>query len=188
MGYVSSVWRDDYIPNFTCASDNVKLSRIRQFLPTYSELENLSNGFADLASFEKVVSRCSQYSSRDQLFPVFIIPGLHSNRLLPLIKKLMYPVFCAKVPSKYSSAKNIAQSLIKVKTQSRTLAFIVDAALPSALNKFPFSISAPKRHSTRWSVHVGRGNVEWRNSHGINLVAGRKLRGSSSANSARRNT
>lgn len=93
---------------------NLVQNRISHFLPTYSENEHLTNSFSSNADFEKVCSKCPHYCTRMQLFPIFILPGLHWFRLRKLIRKLMYPVFCAKIPLKYSSAVQVAQSLIKV--------------------------------------------------------------------------
>lgn len=91
------------------------LNRVEQFLPSSSETELFLESFSEYATFQKEVSKCAEFSTRTQLFPIFMLPGLHLSRLRKLIRKLMYPVFCAYTSSAYSSVEQTARSLIEVK-------------------------------------------------------------------------
>ncbi|XP_065203846.1 fatty acid synthase-like [Planococcus citri] len=97
--------------------DHSKLTKIGEFLPQYSEIDCFENSFSTTPVFEKVVSKVSDYDTRTQLFPIFVIPGLHSKRIQPIIKNLMYPVFCAKSSLAYLSPRNTAMLLIQALKQ-----------------------------------------------------------------------
>lgn len=54
------------------------------------------------------------YNESVGVYPIFIIPSVQGHQLQHLIRKLMYPVFCATLSESGGSAAEIALDLFRV--------------------------------------------------------------------------
>lgn len=91
-----------------------------RFLP--SSLEELAEFGQEIelcssCSFEELSSRSPGYNFVREIPPLFVIPGLQgsSRRILsPLLRNVMYPTFCAKLPCHCQSIAETAIVLAEV--------------------------------------------------------------------------
>ncbi|KAJ9584285.1 hypothetical protein L9F63_021354, partial [Diploptera punctata] len=95
------------------------LSKLDVFLP--SSLEELLEFGQELeiyssCSMEELSSQSPGYNFVKEVPPVFIIPGLQGSTeriLSPLLKNIIYPTFCAKLPSHCKSIPETAAILVQ---------------------------------------------------------------------------
>lgn len=83
-------------------------------MPTKSELYELGKTLPETSHFEEVTT-LGHRNKFDKLFvSVFLFPGLSKARLQALIKKLLYPTFCLKLPAVWQTIEETASDLVQV--------------------------------------------------------------------------
>lgn len=78
------------------------------------QLESVGYKSTDSPDFVEIVSRSIRYSESKNVYPIFIIPSINAELMKPLIKNLMYPVFCATFIENFCSAFETASQLLEV--------------------------------------------------------------------------
>uniref|UniRef100_A0A1B6GN60 Enoyl reductase (ER) domain-containing protein n=1 Tax=Cuerna arida TaxID=1464854 RepID=A0A1B6GN60_9HEMI len=95
----------------------VSVLDVKNHLPTsLSQLAALGQRMSseEHGKMQEVITRSPLYQHvRYQLLPIFLVPGLDSDRLTPLIKQLMHPAFCPPTPPCLPSVEQSAQLLLQ---------------------------------------------------------------------------
>ncbi|XP_054279478.1 fatty acid synthase-like isoform X2 [Macrosteles quadrilineatus] len=92
----------------------ISSSDVQEHLPqSLAELELLGLNLSQ-TQLQEVPSLSPRYEYvRHQLLPVFVIPGISSSRIEPLIQRLMHPVFCPTLPPSLTTFEQSATYLLE---------------------------------------------------------------------------
>lgn len=92
-------------------------NKLLTYLPPVSELSNIADDVVsgiETISFDRICSLCPLNYKTTHLLPIFVIAGIHWTTLRSLLRKLMHPVFCAKLPPTIASLKHVASAIVKL--------------------------------------------------------------------------
>lgn len=90
-------------------------AELKEFLPKDMEtLLDIGRNIGNKPTFFEISTSCPRYKHTRGVYPIFVVPAIHSVKLQPLMRKLAFPAFCSTISSPTDSIMDMAKDLFVV--------------------------------------------------------------------------
>lgn len=91
------------------------MTALKDFLPQNIDiLETTGICTTDKSKFLEIGTLAPRYFDTHGVYPVFVIPATHKERLQPILKKIAYPAFCATLGHSANTLMDVVEDLYTV--------------------------------------------------------------------------
>lgn len=90
-------------------------STLRDYFPqNIDTLRTIGCDVSEKVKFVEMTSSGLRFQETRGVYPVFVLPVLHGTLLKPLLRNVLYPVFCAVLVESDISVTDISKDLLQV--------------------------------------------------------------------------